>query len=258
MRAPGTTGPTEGSRGTTRPARPAPPPSNRRGRRVWHPTHQEKAPGGRHTTRSGASSRWRVGKLRFGTAIVRRPVPRLSPRPASPPRGHPGLHRGIGCVQRPRSRRGLRRTRHRARLGLRLRPPRRFGLGPAPLRGRPLREARLGLPPAFGSGSLRLRPLSLADSHVNTFGRKPQVPILAEPGEIGRKTSEIGQKPRKSALWGAATARIGRRNTPVGRIPLPRWTGQLPRWTGAAPPLDRATPPLARGAAPPSDRLGGR
>ena len=189
---------------------------------------KEEAPGGRHTTRSGASSRWRVGKLRFGAATVRRPVPRLSPRPASPPRGRPGLHRGIGCVQRPRSRRGLRRTRHRARLGFRLRPPRRFGLGPAPLRGRPLREPRLGLPPASGSGSLRLRPLSLADSHVNTFGGKPQVPSLAEPHGIGRKTPKNGP-------FGAVAARIGRKSTPVGPIPLPRWAGQLPRWAGQLP-----------------------
>ena len=42
-----------------------------------HLPDKKEAPGGQHTTRSGASSRWRSGELRFGAAIVRRPVPLL-------------------------------------------------------------------------------------------------------------------------------------------------------------------------------------
>ena len=187
---------------------------------------------------------------------VRRPVPRLSPRPASPPRGRPGLHRGIGCVQRPRSRRGHLRTRHRARLGLRLRLPRRLRPRPGTLPGSPLRAPRLGLPPAFGSGTLRLRPLSLADSHVNTFGRKPQVPILAEPGEIGRKHPKSGRNPRNRPSGGRRRrglagetppsggfhSPVGSDNSPVGPGNSPVGPGQLPRWTAAAPRWTRQLP----------------
>lgn len=40
---------------------------------------KEKAPGGQHTTRAGASSRWRAGKLRFGAAMCDGRFPVSSP-----------------------------------------------------------------------------------------------------------------------------------------------------------------------------------
>jgi len=134
----------------------------------------EKAPGGQHTTRSGASSRWRVGKLRFGAAMccgrfsVSSPFQRLR-LPGRPP--FPGTS---AASSDPAAVTVFSELEHRARLELRLRRPRRIESRPVFL---------LGFPPSRASPRpaplLRFRSLSVASrpprgNHLNTPCGKPQ------------------------------------------------------------------------------------
>ena len=135
---------------------------------------KKEAPGGQHTTRSGASSHWRVRKLRFGAAMccgrfsVSSPFQRLR-LPGRPP--FPGTS---AASSDPAAVAVFSELEHRARLELRLRRSRR--VEPRPVFPR-------GLPPlrAFPRPAplLRFRSLSVASppprgNHLNTPRGKPQ------------------------------------------------------------------------------------
>ena len=182
---------------------------------------KEEAPGGRHTTRSGASSRWRVGELRFGTAMcdgrfpVSRPARRLrragapaftgasaassdlaagavSAEPGTAPAsGSVSVPLGASALARPLS--GVAPFEHLASAS---RPP----SGPAPC----------------GSVPSRWRTVTLTHSAGNR--KSPPWP----------NPMESGGKPRKTALSGPWRRGSAGKAPPSGRFHSPVGPGNSP------------------------------
>ncbi len=165
---------------------------------------KKRAPGGRHTTRPGAPSRWRAGGLRFGAAVCSGTVlrallpPRLLRRLRRSPRLGPSPVPGdSGCVQRPCNRRGSRRNRDAA-----------LAVEPNRLRLATRRPASPALPASErlavqGRSSLAGLPSPCARSlpGFRHFPRLPTGPLRAAPGaSLSIRTSPSRTKQVKQSI----------------------------------------------------------
>lgn len=214
---------------------------------------KKRAPGGRHTTRPGAPSRWRAGGLRFGAAVCSGTVlrallpPRLLRRLRRSPRLGPSPVPGdSGCVQRPCNRRGSRRNRDAA-----------LAVEPNRLRLATRRPASPALPASErlavqGRSSLAGLPSPCARSlpGFRHFPRLPTGPLRAAPGaSLSIRTSPSRTKQVKQSIcnW-----QIGGRRE---RLAAEAKNANSRCWTSvfasfARLPVRRRWPPFGRLAAP--------